>query len=385
MSIPFIHARSRPSMNYLFIKNSVSFLLQFIKHRLPVSSLATSWKRYKALWYLHEMEVGEFFLYHLWRTDLSKEKYTSFVGWKKHILSLMALNPIQYRCITENKLIFYTHTMAFGIPTPKIYAVYDPNLPRINGFTIINTMDHLIDFISRNNITQFVIKPVEGTRGKSILVLLFDKKTEGFRSVSGEAASVTSIAKVLEGYNHRGTMQSCFLLQERLTPHESTLHLSEYVPFSYRVVTLLDESNKPHIIALHGKSAVGNNTSDNREAGGLTCLFDDTGVCYGASSQESGFNVTERHPTNGFMLKGWKAPFYKDVCELALRLSKTFFLARCVGWDIVVSNSGLYVIEGNNPWSLKQQEVYYRGLWTGVFAKEAGRAIKNGPSKSPWW
>lgn len=385
MSMPIVPKRSRLSMNYHFMWNSLSLMRTYIKQRLPINNLAMSWKRYKTLWYLHEMEAGEFFLYRLWRKELSRERASSFVGWKKHISSLIALNPVQYRCITENKLIFYMYCVALGIPTPKIYAIYDPHMPNINGFTVIKTIDQLIDFISRQNIAEFLIKPVEGTRGNSILVLCFDKKKRRFRSASDETVSVTSISKLLEGYKYRGTTQSGFLIQERLTPHESTIELSPYVPFSYRVLTILDGSNKPHIIEVYGKTAVNNYVTDNRAAGGLTILFDDTGLCYGARSKESAFNIIERHPTNGFMLNGWKAPFYNDVCDLALKISKAFFFARCVAWDIIVAKSGVYVIEGNNPWNVGQQKVYYRGLWSGVFSREAAKAIENAPPKSPWW
>jgi len=286
--------------------------------------------------------------------------------------------------MTENKFIFYTYTLAFGIPSPKIYAIYDPHLSSINGFTIIKTIDQLIDFISQSDITQFVIKPVEGTRGQSVLILLFDKERTEFRFSSGEPLTTDYIANVLQGYNYRGTSQSSFLVQERLTPHESTLELSEYVPFSYRALTLLDESDNPHIISIYGKSATGKNVTDNRHAEGLVCLLDDTGLCYGARRSDLG-EIFDRHPTDGFMLKGWRPPFYNQVCELALRLAKTFFLVRCVAWDITVAKNGVYVIEGNNPWNKAIQRVYDKGLYSGAFGEEARKAIENGPSNSPWW
>ena len=56
-----------------------------------------------------------------------------------------------------------------------------------------------------------------------------------------------------------------------------------------------------------------------------------------------------------------------------------------MAWDIIVAKQGVYVIEGNNPWNVDVQEVYDKGLWSDIFAKEAGNAIQNGPAKSPWW
>jgi hypothetical protein len=84
-------------------------------------------------------------------------------------------------------------------------------------------------------------------------------------------------------------------------------------------------------------------------------------------------------------VKGLEDPFCKEVYGLALRLANAFFLVRCMAWDIVVAKSRVHVIEGNNPWNRDIQEVYDRGLWSGVFAKEAARTIINGPPKSSWW
>lgn len=386
MSMPVIHSRTNLIMHCLFLKNSVAFFGQFLKNKLSVFQFVTNWKRYKTLWYLHEMEVDEFFLYRLWRSELSKERYKSFIGWKKHIKSLVALNPIQYRCLTENKHIFYAFCRSHGLPTPEILGIYDPQLPNLNGIQVVKSISELKRFFIDKGIKECVFKPAEGTRGQSVLVIRFNKKDEKFYKLSGEILNDEIVSKTLGEYNYRGTSQSTFLIQRRLKPHPSTIELSRKVPFSYRVLTILDEKNIPQIIEVYGKCAVGDIDTDNWESGGLTIRMTDEGVCYGANDKaEYRFDIMEEHPENKFLLKGWKAPSYEEVCDLGLRLAKCFHFARCVAWDIVVADDGVFVIEGNNPFSKAQQEVYDQGLWQKTFAKEAARAIDRGPLESPWW
>jgi len=61
---------------------------------------------------------------------------------------------------------------------------------------------------------------------------------------------------------------------------------------------------------------------DNRSAGGVTLLLDDSGKCLGATWKKSGHNIIKRHPTNDFALEGWKVPFHGEIFELAMTLDK---------------------------------------------------------------
>jgi hypothetical protein len=385
MSVPRIPTTSKIYLHLKLILNLISFAKIYVNNKLPLIRLLPNMKRYITLWYLHEMEVAEFFYYYLWREELTEAEYRSFIGWKKHIRALISLNPLQYRCLTENKLIFFNYCTTFKVPTPEVYAVYDPNTPDIDSFPVLKNVEQLADFVDRRQIDEFILKPIEGTRGQSILILTYNKSDQKFRSLRGMEIEYEKVKKNLDNYTYRGVTQSGFMVQERLIPHQSSIVLSRYVPFSYRVLTILDQYQKPHIIEVYGKSAVGESDTDNWEGGGLSLRLDANGVCFGANNKEYRLEAMKCHPTNGFNFIGWQAPFYKEVCEIGIQAAKAFHHIRCVAWDIIVSAKGVYVIEGNNPWSVGQQEAYYQGLWQGVFGREAEKAIKLGPAKSPWW
>jgi len=372
-------------MHLTFLWNILGFTRLYIKEKLPPGKYFSNLLRYRVVWYMHEMEVDEFFQYHLYREELSREEYSAFVGWKKHIKTLIAVSPVQYRCLTENKLNFFAYCEIYKIPTPKVYAVYDPQLVETEGLRTLRTIDELTAFLKVENLTEFVLKPTEGTRGLSVLVLKFDREKESFSNILDQPVDRKDLEEKLHKYDYRGSSQSNFLLQQRLTPHESTLELSRYVPFSYRVVTMLDEHNQPEVVEVYAKAAVGDSDTDNWEGGGMTLRIDDNGICYGGNYKKSRFELVFSHPTNNFSLVNWQVPFYKDVCELGLRCAAAFHYVRLVAWDIIAAREGVFVVEGNNPFSVLQQEAYFRGLWQGTLARVADKAFKEGPRKSPWW
>lgn len=338
-----------------------------------------------ATWKINRLEVGEFFLYRLWRDELSAVDYSSFIGWRKHIQSLLSLNPIQYRCLTENKLVFYHCCSSLSIPTPRVYAIYDSTIDHAFNSQIIGSFDELTAFLRTHQIRDMVVKPTDGTRGQSIMALIFDADTSCFYSPDGAKVNPDDIRGTLKGYDYNNTIQTNFIIQQRLHPHPDTNMISSFCPFSYRATTLLTENCVPHIIAVYAKAAIGNNYTDNRSAKGLTCLLDKDGICIGARSIETKDTLLDYHPTSGFKLKGWKPPFFSEVCKLAIDAATKFFQVRCVAWDIIAADEGLFIIEGNNPWNKGIQEIYDRGLWQGIFREETERAIGRGPAKSPWW
>lgn len=370
---------------YKLIRNTISFMFHYLKNKKNIGSLLKNTITYRKLYQQHKMEIEEYFLYQLNKPDLKETERLAFIGWQKHIESLLLLNPIQYRCITQDKLIFYCYCKSFNISTPEIYSVYDTQLKPNKYFNSISTIDELISFLSKESLSEFVIKPTNGTRGQSVMVLRFDLNEKLFYKVNGEKISVQDISETINQYNYNNTTETNFLIQQRLTPLAETTVLSSYCPLSYRVITLLKENNVPEILFVYAKAAIGSNYLDNRRAEGLTCLLDSDGMCIGARSLVTGNSIIENHPTTNFKLSGWYPPNFNEVCELAKKAACSFFQVKCIAWDIIVANEGIFVVEGNNPWNKGIQEVYNKGLWQGIFKEQVLKLQKLGPRKSPWF
>lgn len=363
--------------------NSISFSNYYFSHKLPLNMWFKSINRYRKLFLMHEMEIDEFFLFELENPDLSFDDCAKFIGWKKHIKTLIHLNPVEYRCLTENKLVFYTYCKAMNISTPEVYALYNPQISTSIKIPGLKDIAGLKSFLKGHKISDIVIKPVDGTKGQSILVLQFhDNK---FFSPDKAAIDEKDIESTLSGYVYRDSRQVNFLIQKQLKPHESTLKLSSNVPFSYRVLTILNENGHPEVLEIYGKASR-NNITDNYENGGLILRIDQKGICQGAIIKAEPKEVLENHPDNNFRLKDWPVPMYREVIEIALKAASAFYFVKCVAWDIIVSSEGVFIIEGNNPWNgIAQQKSHLRGLWQGTLKKESERLFQIGIPRSPWW
>ena len=331
----------------------------------------------------HRLDPEEFFRYRVWRQELETDQWTAFIGWRKHIKALSHLNPVPYRCLTENKIIFYQRCLAANIPTPEVYAVLDPARPKAPTIPSLQSVEELLRFIEEKEITEFVMKPVHGTKGQAVRLLHFDPTT-GLRSADGTDVSRSDL-EALTQYAYRGVEQNSFLIQERVYPHASTQQLNANCPVSYRVITLLDQVGNPHKVHVYVKLPGGESLTDNLAAGGLACPVDENGICVGGRASSDFTQLIARDPSRDLDICGWKAPYYTEVCDLAFRLAIEFHPVRCVAWDVDVSNKGLMVYEGNNPWNMNIQDVNDRGLWQGNFAAQAGAAFRDGPENPPWW
>lgn len=364
------------------IKNTISFILNYLKSGFQFNQLFDNTLRYIRLFLWHELEVDEFFIFRLWQRDLQINEYSRFIGWKKHIKALVYLNPIEYRCLTENKFIFYTYCKTMNVATPEIYALYNTNISKIKGFPVLRNLDALKGFLNSNKISDLVIKPADGTKGQSVLTLKYGNMD--FYDQDDQLLTNNELEKILSGYTYRDSHQTNFMVQQRLKPHESTLRLNDKVPFSYRVLTILNRNGEPEVVEVNGKASR-NNVTDNYESGGMVLSVDSNGICQGGIMKAEPNKVFDKHPDNDFVLKNWKVPQYEDVCQLAKEAAAAYYFVKCIAWDIIVSSEGVFVIEGNNPWNVKQQMSNNRGLWQGTFMEESERLFKSGIPRSPWW
>jgi hypothetical protein len=363
-------------------RHGVAFVKLYLKRSLPLSHLLRNLGRYMRVFRAHGMEVHEFFQLGLWYPMMRTEGYTRFIGWRKHIRALIHLNPVEYRCMTENKLAFFTYCRAQNIPTPHVYALFHPHMIDTGGIAVVSTVEGLKHFLQTGNITSVVIKPVDGTKGQSVFVVEYAGGT--FETPTGAIVTDDELGEALQGYAYRGSRQRGFLIQRRVRPHAATRALSENVPFSYRVLTIRKTGEAPEVVDVYAKASR-NDRTDNFHAGGFILSVDREGVCRGARLLEGGGKLLERHCDTGFVFSGWRVPFYGEACALALRAAEAFYFVKCVAWDIAVGGEGLSIIEGNNPWNYDIQMANERGLWQGAFEQEASRLFREGVPRSPWW
>ena len=144
------------------------------------------------------------------------------------------------------------------------------------------------------------------------------------------------------------------LIQPRLTPHPELEKLTAGALPTLRVLTCLNESDEPEVVAAMLRTSFGKNrTVDNLHAGGIGALVD---LKSGALSRSSNLGADARlgwfstHPDTGAQIEGTIVPRWNDTKEMAVAAHRHFRDRVVVGWDISILPDGPIFIEGNgNP------------------------------------
>lgn len=112
------------------------------------------------------------------------------------------------------------------------------------------------------------------------------------------------------------------------------------------------EVNKPFIaIASHRFGAHKESFVDNFSQGGLSCKIDlDSGLLEkGVSFQYGGKKkYHDFHPVTGSKLIGVKIPQWEFVKDKILQIANSIAYIPYIGWDILITDKGFSIIEGNN-------------------------------------
>lgn len=121
-----------------------------------------------------------------------------------------------------------------------------------------------------------------------------------------------------------------------------------------RMLTMRDpETNEAFIAtAVHKFGSEKTKPVDNVWKGGMTALVDlDTGVLQQAAYHHSNnkkIEWKETHPDTNTKIEGTVIPNWEEVKSTILNLTNELSYLNYVGWDAVVTDEGVKVIEGNN-------------------------------------
>lgn len=118
-----------------------------------------------------------------------------------------------------------------------------------------------------------------------------------------------------------------------------------------RVLMLRDDRGPFAAAAVHRFGTASSAPADNFSAGGVSTEIDLTGgrLGVGVEKVEGGrVRRLHRHPDTGTQITGTQVPGWDAVIAVVVRLGEAWPFLRHLGWDLVVTEQGVKVIEGNN-------------------------------------
>ena len=267
--------------------------------------------------------------YHFWEHDDSYKN--SFITWRRNM-------AIMYKfCTPASKELFLDKVL-----WNKRFAKY---VKRDWIYCKEVSIDAIKKFLGEH--TNVIVKKIDGACGVGI-----DK----YKSV--EILSDNDLINRLEGAN--------IILEEVAVNAEPIRKFSPSSLNTFRFVTCIDRSGIPHIIATAFRMGNGLSHTDNIVTGGIACYVDsETGAVVTDGLNVEGKFFSE-HPFSKIAFKGFQIPRWDEAKRLVLDLAMEVPEARFVGWDVVLSDKGFDILEGNIPPGEELTELDMKGKYQQV-------------------
>lgn len=242
----------------------------------------------------------------------------------------------KYSFIMNNKIVF-TEVFNQYVKVPQIFAW-------VKGGTLLKTskdlesINDIIDILNRNNV--IVTKPISDHSGKGFQIIRKVKNGE-YLINSSSISEVQLKSNILQ--------QDDCIISEFVKQHEYSSKIFPDTTNTIRVISIIDpRSNKVKIpYAFHRFGSKTSFPVDNAANGGLIAFIDtETGEMSDAKSLKSKISYS-KHPDSNEPIQGVEIPHWNMIKKTLLEVAEKVPYLRMIGWDVVVTNDGFYVLEVN--------------------------------------
>lgn len=242
---------------------------------------------------------------------------------------------IDFGYLIDNKFLFdlyFSNTIkSLGlISSGTLFANDDvkPLIPEV--FNLLNVGKSL------------VIKPLGGGGGFGILFISLDKDR---LIVNGKASSDIDLLSKLS--STKG-----YILYEHFNQWGFSHKFYPSSLNTLRVVTMIDPNTKQPFIptAVHRFGTQQSGNVDNWSNGGLSANIDiETGFMGKAVAYPTKGRLEwhSAHPDSGEQIEGIQIPAWSRVKEMILKNATKISMIPYVGWDVVISNDEIFILEAN--------------------------------------
>lgn len=160
-----------------------------------------------------------------------------------------------------------------------------------------------------------------------------------------------------------------YVIEELIVQHSGMSALNPHCVNTIRVETIVDRNGVPHINNMLAMLGTTSAVINNAHAGGIMCHIDqETGIIDSRGVNPEGKRILV-HPASKHVLLGYQLPNWGGIVEYAKQLALVVPEARYIGWDIVITENGYDVIEGNVHPGVCTQACDGIGRWNFIKSK----------------
>ncbi len=275
-------------------------------------------------------------------------QYSQYLTKKEMMKLQKEVNPSHYIELTGNKLSFYKRCKSNDLPTPDILAIIsETNITVPHNIPVIKHKEDLYEFFAQYDNKILFLKMIDGAWGHGVLSVKIKNGNlyDPFDTKLTHEDIITHCLRHNRGY----------LIQEHLAPHKEVKSLMPGPALgSFRLVTILKNNNQVEIPYAFLKVPVRGNIADNfrhGETGNLLCGIDVSSGkildARGIREGEHSLLKLKHHPDTKAEFRSLTVPFWKEILSLVAQGAKVFPEFKTLGWDIAITDQGLYIIEAN--------------------------------------
>ena len=248
----------------------------------------------------------------------------------------------QFRRVLVDKVLF-SAVMGAHVRVPEIVAIIARGRICPTGTDLdVRDAKSLITHCERAN--GVFIKPARGIKGKQAHRL--EVSPSGI-VMNGEAIGLCAMEELLSGLDD-------FIVTNVIQQADYADRIFPRSANTLRIITMQDPDDdlRPFIpVATHRFGVNTSAPTDNWARGGVNALIDlATGrLSQALSNPKFDPRTHATHPDTGERIEGVVIPNWPLARQTILDLAGTFGFLTFVGWDVIVTNDGVVVIEGNNP------------------------------------
>jgi len=267
--------------------------------------------------FVNNISLLEYFQFHFY--ELSEQEREAWAGTGHMYEYQLLMNPKSSRHILENKSQFYKYYQEFLVHEAA-------------GIEDLADDPGRADALLANRSGKLVFKPADGNCGAEVEIRRCDEFDR------------TSMLRFMKD-NRYGVVEE-FIIQ-----HPEMNRLSPAAVNTVRIFTQLNERGGVDILGCRLRISI-NTPVDNMAAGNMAAPIDgDTGRLSGPGVFS---DITkpeqEYHPVTHVRIPGFQIPFWEEILEMVKKAAQLHPQNRSIGWDVVVTENGPGLIEGNHDW-----------------------------------
>jgi hypothetical protein len=241
----------------------------------------------------------------------------------------------EYSILLDDKEVFY-HLFKDYVKTPKILG----NIKSGKFIDLDNkelTINDICSFLHSSNGMIFRLKKDGGGKG-----LFLIKEVNNHYEINGKESTKEDIANFVK-------LSDGYVVSEAIKNAEYSAKIFDKSVNTLRIIVAREkDSEKFEVVATYHRFGCNESIpGDNMCRGGFVSKID---INTGVLSKITSARTTEFyscHPETGSQIEGVKVPNFEYIKKSLIDISYKFNFLNLIAWDVVVSDDGFEIIEGN--------------------------------------